>query len=342
MAKANLTDWRIAEMKKVIRSGALLLALLILLMLPGAAHAACKPEKLIPMGVITGIQIETDGVIITDILPDSPAQKAGLRIGDRIVQLDRKPIRSGEELRFICAGMNSGPISVTAMRGSHVLTIQIHPVSSEGWDRLGIAVRDALSGIGTITFVDPRTGIYGALGHGITEGDDSEGVPLRAGWLTKSIVSGVIKGIRGAPGRILGVSDSECVRGSIAVNSPYGIFGLISESFPPEDTEALPIASREEITRGTAWLLSDLSGEGVKTYRVEIERVYPENGSGRDMLLQVSDPELLQISGGIVQGMSGSPLLQNGKIIGALTHVLVNDPTKGYGISIDTMLASAY
>ncbi len=326
------------------RSGALALLLFFaVLLMPGTARAAGKPESLVPLGVIAGIEVETEGVLVTDYTgPDSPAKAAGIKPGDVIVALGSYHVNSGSDLRFACAHLGPEKICLTLRRSGVEQQLTVAPAKREEGYELGVVVRDGLSGIGTMTFYDPATGIFGALGHGITEGEGGWEIPLRAGNITRSVITGVIKGLHGTPGRILGMADGGKVRGSVDINSPYGIFGLVSFREAVEQGEPLPVAAVSEIRRGSATLLSNIDGEGVREYSVEIVKVYEDGREGRDMYVRITDDKLIAITGGIVQGMSGSPILQDGKLIGALTHVLVKDPTRGYAITMDHMLDAAY
>ncbi len=307
-----------------------------------SARADYRPEAVIPLGVITGIEVETDGVVVTGYsAQNSPAARAGIKPGDIIVAIDGRQISSGSDLRYACARLDGEEAAVSVVQDGCETTLQIAPeLSNGGGYELGVVVRDGLSGIGTLTFIDPRNGFYGALGHGVTDSGTGAQLPLRGGAITHSAVTGVVKGASGAPGRIVGMGDGAAHRGSVAVNSPFGIFGIADDQSLCMG-EPMPLAAPDEVKRGEAYILSDIGGEGVRRYDIEIIKIYGNTPDGRNMSIKVVDKELLIITGGIVQGMSGSPIIQDGKLIGAVTHVLVNDPAMGYGIFIENMLEAA-
>jgi stage IV sporulation protein B len=200
-------------------------------------------------------------------------------------------------------------------------------------------MRDGIAGIGTLTFYDPETGIFGALGHAVNDNETGVIIPLRAGSVTRSYVTDVIQGKAGMPGQLHGTFNSDNILGSLTMNSACGIFGTMGKNDLMAGKKSLPIAGFSELKTGPATILSNVSGTEVKEYKVEITRLYTGAESiGRSMMISVRDPQLISQTGGIVQGMSGSPILQNGKLVGAVTHVLINDPTRGYGISIENML----
>jgi stage IV sporulation protein B len=194
-----------------------------------------------------------------------------------------------------------------------------------------------MAGIGTVTWYDPNTKTFAALGHGITDVDTGALMPIRSGSILPTTVTGVEKGAKGAPGQLHGSFDLTLELGSLTVNSDSGVFGTLSETAWAGDP--IPVAKRSQVQVGEAEILANISGNEVEHYQVEIKRIYPQGLSqGRDLLIEVTDPALLSTTGGIVQGMSGSPILQNGRLVGAVTHVLVNDPTQGYGILAEEML----
>ena len=210
--------------------------------------------------------------------------------------------------------------------------------ASDGAYKLGAWIRDSMAGIGTVTFYCPDTGAFGALGHGINDVDTARLMPLDSGSILPATVAGVQKGRAGDPGQLHGVFDTDSTLGLLSANTDGGVFGVMADS---TWVEGAPVeaAAREEVEPGEATILSNISGERVEEYAVRIEKVFPQREDDcRDYLLKVTDPRLLDATGGIVQGMSGSPILQNGKIVGAVTHVLVDDPTSGYGIWVGRML----
>ena len=205
--------------------------------------------------------------------------------------------------------------------------------------RLGVIVRDGMAGIGTLTYVDPETGSYGALGHGVCDSDTGVLLPLGEGTLLHSLVGAVQRGQSGRPGALQGEFPAGSAVGTVDENTESGIFGTVTDASVYQPLDAVPVADAADIHTGAAEILSNVEGDTVQSYSVEVIKVYPaDDAYGRSMMLRVTDPDLLDKTGGIVQGMSGSPVLQDGKLIGAVTHVLVDDPTCGYAISIERML----
>ena len=306
------------------------LSLAMLLALPGLpALAAGLPEKLIPSGQVVGIRLNAGGVEITEVTGDgSPASVAGLKAGDIIVSLDGSNTPSMAELAQ-ALGRAEGEVPIEYIRGGRRLKAKITPEEKDGAKILGIWARDAISGIGTVTFIDPESGFFGALGHSVTSGTSE----YKSGRVHPVRITGIIKGSAGQPGQLDGRLEPETILGSVNENTAAGIFGTLEEGC---EEKAIGVGQRSSIHEGSACILSGAGGK-VKAYSAEITKVL-RSSDGRDMMLTVTDPELLELTGGIVQGMSGSPIIQDGRLIGAVTHVLVSDSTKGYGISIEQML----
>ena len=198
-----------------------------------------------------------------------------------------------------------------------------------------------MAGIGTMTYYDPESGSFGALGHGITDVDTAQLMSLGSGSIMETAVKAVKKGERGDPGELKGDFSVQRDVGTVTVNSDGGIFGTVSDADFLARGEAVPVASAEEVKPGRAVIRSTICGDEIREYEVQIVKVYRDKDTTRNLLLRITDPELLQTTGGIVQGMSGSPILQNGKLVGAVTHVMINDPAQGYGIFAENMLAQA-
>lgn len=308
------------------------------------AYAAENEPVLVAGGQVVGIKVECDGVLVAGISADkgdSPAVSAGIRAGDIITNVGSKRIESISQFREEMEKWDGGTVTLRVMRGERTLQFSVMPREDEdGKAELGVWLRDGMAGIGTLTFFDPETGLYGALGHSVNDVDTGVILPLRDGVLMNATLSGVKAGEAGKPGELLGSFDLNSGEGSINSNTSCGIFGVLSPSSGLVNGEKIPAAEKSEIKTGEATVLSCVDGT-IREYSVEISRVYPGDCDGRDMLITVTDPELIKQTGGIVQGMSGSPIIQNGKLIGAVTHVLVNDPCKGYAISIETMLNAA-
>lgn len=309
-----------------------------------AAWLCCVPalaagEALIPVGRTVGIQMHTPGALVVGLTAEaggSPAGEAGIRKGDLITALNGKPVGSAAEFMEAAAGLDSDTVQVSVLRGDEQLTFDVHPMQTAEGKKLGVWLRSSISGIGTVTFLDPETGFYGALGHPINDADTGMQMPFGSGDVMDAEIIGVRKGQCGIPGELYGNFDAENCCGSILSNTTCGIFGYL-EGY--DTGEALPVAAEEEIHPGAATILSNVQGSEVSRYSIEIEQVW--RGDVRTLCFRVKDEALLQLTGGIVQGMSGSPIIQDGKLIGAVTHVLVNDPTRGYGVSIHRMLDTA-
>ena len=308
-------------------------AILILIVLPVSCRAA---EMLVPVGRIIGLQLKSEAVTVAafDDVLGREAKDAGLRIGDQILSVNGFPIREAEDVAEALEGETTAAVMVR--RGSKQVSLKIPLQTTADGKRLGVYLRQGIGGIGTITWYDPETGTFGALGHGVS---DSSGALLRmtGGSAYDAFVESVKKGKAGAPGQLRGCADSAC--GELLRNTPQGVFGRTSQSW---EGAPIPVAAYEEITPGQATIRATVQAGEPQDYSVEILKIYPrDRGDGRNLLLKVTDPRLLEATGGIVQGMSGSPILQDGKLIGAVTHVLVNDPTAGYGIFIENMLDAA-
>ena len=314
----------------------------------GALETAVQPgELLIPGGNAFGIKLFTKGVVVigvTDVQTASgltaPAADAGLEVGDVIVEIDGHEVNTAEETKALIGACEGRSLSVVYERGgervSTVLTPQLDAAENE--DRGGVWVRDSTAGIGTVTYYDPATGAFGALGHGITDGDTMALMPFGSGSILPSTVKAVKKGSSGSAGELRGNFDLSGDLGPLCANTDCGIFGTLSQ---PKPGEAVQTAPASAVTTGAAEILSNVDGEQVQRFSIRIDRVDPDAKNGRNLLITVTDEALLAKTGGIVQGMSGSPILQNGKLVGAVTHVLVNDPTMGYGVLIENMLEMA-
>ena len=309
--------------------------------------AAYEGKSLIPMGNAVGINLQSEGVMIVgvpEILADgvsaSPARDAGLSAGDIITQIGAHRVSKSEDLKSAIEKLDGTPIPVKVTRGDSVLQLRLTPHKApDGHCELGLWMRDGIAGIGTLTFYDPETGAFGALGHAVNDMETGMIIPLREGTIMHSVVTDVVQGKAGIPGQLRGSFSVDKVLGRLTINAPSGIFGKMEPGELVRGKSPLPVAGTAEIRTGPAVILSNVSGSDVKEYKVEITRVYTGSEAvGRSMMISVTDTALLEQTGGIVQGMSGSPIIQNGKLIGAVTHVLVNDPTRGYGIAIENML----
>ena len=303
------------------------------------AQSVSAATLLIPVGEVIGLQLKDDRVTIEsfDAELGAAAQAAGLEVGDEILTIDDKPIHCAEDIRQALK-QSDGDVHLQIRRGRQTRQLELSPVVTKDGPKLGILLKEGITGIGTVTYYDPQSGTFGALGHGVTD-PDGELVVMSQGLAYAAQVDTVRKGRAGEPGQLMGaVTDPEPLA-QLSKNTPQGVFGSGSLLFRGDP---LPAASASEIRTGPATIRSTVQNGTVREYSVEILKIYPGSGAdGRNMVLRITDPALLEATGGIVQGMSGSPIIQDGKLVGAVTHVLVNDPTTGYGIFIENMLDAA-
>lgn len=309
-------------------------------------------RMLIPVGRTVGIKLFADGVMVVGISEIagpkgacSPAKACGLQEGDIITYVNSDQISSTENLKAALQKSGEEPLTIRVLRNGRLIQMNAKTVQStdDGAYKLGAWTRDSMAGIGTLTFYDPESGVFGALGHGINDVDTSLLVPLKSGSIMQSSVTKVIRGQIGSPGELRGQFDLTTDLGVLFANTDSGVFGTMTNKSFIENKTALPAAGRGAAKVGKATILSNVAGDTVEEYEVEITKVYSgATGNPRNMMLKVTDKRLLEQTGGIVQGMSGSPILQDGKLIGAVTHVLVGNPTEGYGVFIENMLEQAF
>lgn len=321
--------------------------------LEGAVTTAAfskNQRMVIPMGRAVGIKMFSDGVMVVGLSELSseagttaPAKDCGLRQGDIITHINGTQVDSIEQVREVLQDLEGDKMSIRATRGEKQVQLTAQAVKCpDGSYKLGAWIRDSMAGIGTMTFCDPATGLFGALGHSINDIDTTLLMPLESGSIMYASVSDVKKGEAGAPGELHGAFQVNQDMGELYANTPGGIFGTLTDKTMTDGLTAVPVAERKEVKTGHATILSNIAGNTVEEYDIEITRIYPTGGKDtRELMIRVTDPRLLESTGGIVQGMSGSPILQNGKLVGAVTHVLVNDPSEGYGILAQTMLDQA-
>ena len=303
------------------------------------AQSVSAATLLIPVGEVIGLQLKDDRVTVEgfDDTLGAAAQEAGLQAGDQILSIDDIPIHCAEDIRQALR-QSDGDVDLQIRRGKQTREIEVTPAITEDGPKLGILLKEGITGIGTVTYYDPQSGTFAALGHGVND-PDGELVVMSQGLAFSAQVESVRKGKAGQPGQLMGaVTDPEPLA-QLSKNTPQGVFGSGNRLF---SGDPLPAASASEIQPGAATIRATVAGGTVREYSVEILKIYPGSGAdGRNMVLRITDPALLETTGGIVQGMSGSPIIQDGKLVGAVTHVLVNDPTRGYGIFIENMLDAA-
>ncbi len=305
-------------------------------------------DTVVPLGRAVGIKLFADGVMVVGLGEvdtaqgaAAPAKSCGLRAGDIITHINSEEVDTIEEVQSILQDLEGETMSIRARRDGEELQVTAQAVqcATDGSYKLGAWIRDSMAGIGTLTFYDPKSGVFGALGHGISDVDTQELMPLQSGSIMFATVQDVRRGEQGAPGELHGAFEVNRDLGELSCNSTEGIFGTLTDTSLTQGMEEMTVADRSEVHTGPAVIRSNIAGDKVQEFEVEITRVYPaDSASGRDLTLKVTDEALLNATGGIVQGMSGSPIIQDGKLVGAVTHVLVNDPTQGYGILMETML----
>ena len=319
--------------KSAIRLGALLLCICI------CAVSAYGAEYLVPVGQVIGLELSDNMVTVAafDETLGRKARLAGLRVGDKLLRIDGTPITCAEDVQQALSH-SGGTIKVQLQRKGKQETLTLQPEITKDGPKLGVFLKEGITGIGTVTYYDPDTGDFGALGHGVND-PDGEILNLIRGNAYAAQVASVKKGQAGQPGQLRGSLCSKDAIGALTKNTHQGLFG---KARLPWAGKALPIAPSSEIQKGSAKILATVGGTTVQEYSVEILKIYPQTRNGdKNMLIRITDPKLLETTGGIVQGMSGSPIIQDGKLVGAVTHVLVNDPTRGYGIFIENMLDAA-
>ena len=313
----------------------ILCLLLCCLIFPAEALA----KELIPVGQVVGLELQEGKVTVAafEDTPENPSRAAGIQIGDHILRINGTAIHAAEDIRS-ALNQSKGRVQLVVSRGGRELTVHVSPAITAGGPKLGLYLRQGISGIGTVTWFDPEQGTFGTLGHGV---NNSEGnlLPFVNGNAYAARVVSVRKGKSGEPGQLMGAIASRTPIGELSANTPQGVFGTTKTGWEGKPVE---VAQPGEVRPGPAVIRSTVSDNRVQEYSVEILKIYPAaRQNGRNLLLRVTDPDLLATTGGIVQGMSGSPIIQDGKLVGAVTHVLVNDPTTGYGIFIENMLDAA-
>ena len=310
-----------------------------------------SPKELMPGGKTVGIKLFTKGLMCvgtekltgTDGTVIDAAHQADLRSADLILKADGIELHTVEQFGTLVEQSGGKEMILTVERGGKKKEVSLTPVRTKTGYKLGIWVRDSTAGIGTITYTDPKNNIFGALGHPITDVDTGAIMPVEQGSISDTEIVEVKKGERGVPGELCGLfHQSKTDRGVILKNSAQGIYGVVenSEGFGLF-TQTVAVASKTQVETGKAQIYANVTGDQVECFDVEITKVMRHAPDDKNMVVKITDPRLLSRTGGIVQGMSGSPIIQNGKLIGAVTHVFVNDPTRGYGIFIENMLAEA-
>ena len=295
-------------------------------------------------GELFGLRLFTEGIIIVGIDEVktakgniSPARKAGLQKGDVIISIDNVKVKSCNEVSEIIEKSSGRVMKLECSRKGKTFETDFRTAYSEteGKYKAGIWIRDSAAGIGTMTFFDPERKTFAALGHGVCDVDTGEILPVFEGDIVKADVNGCYKGQKGKAGELCGVFSSES-KGVLYLNSKCGVYGELF-SLPETDT-LYPVAFNDEVKKGKAQIVSTVDEKGPQLYDIEITKISEENSEDKNLVIKITDDDLLSKTGGIVQGMSGSPVIQDGKLVGAVTHVFINDPTQGYAIFSRTML----
>lgn len=301
--------------------------------------------KVIPVGKAIGMKLYTDGVLVvgmSEINGKKPYENTGIQEGDRIIEINNEKVDSTDELIETVNKSNGKQIAVKYKRNEDIITTSIEPAKTDDDQyKLGLWVRDAAAGVGTMTFYEPSSGMFAALGHGITDIDTSDLIQIANGELVTTNILSIVKGEKGAPGEIRGTIENGVSFGNIYKNTKYGVYGNVLNKSRLElnSAEEMEVALRNEIKTGKAQILCELQDGKIERYEIEIQKLFINNNEdNKSMVIKVTDKRLIEKTGGIIQGMSGAPIIQNGKFVGAVTHVLVNDPTIGYGVFADIMI----
>lgn len=307
-----------------------------------------EKQELIPLGMAFGIKLYTDGVIVVDItdfvhdgIVQNPAYNAGIREGDVITSYNGVKIKSNEDLIEQVKLFDGKPQKVVGMRNNLKFEFEITPLidDSDGNYRIGLWVRDSTAGIGMLTYYNKNANLLAGLGHSISDVDTGLKMPVSKGEIVKASIEGIKKGESGSPGELIGSFIPDSTIGVLNENENTGVVATcVVDEF--DNMQSYPIALKLDIKKGSAQIICCVDGTESKTYDIEITKINNNLQETKNMVIKITDPDLLGRTNGIVQGMSGSPIIQNGKLIGAVTHVLVDDPTKGYGIFIENMLSA--
>lgn len=308
--------------------------------------------EVVPSGESIGVKIESKGILvvglstITDINGKkvSPAADSGFAVGDKILKINDENIENEKDIiRIINDQANKGKkLKVTVERKGRLLELTIKPAQSneDKLYKMGLWVRDNIAGVGTMTFYDPYTREFGALGHGITDIDSGVLIDIDKGSILKSKVISIQQAKKAAPGEIVGLfTDSRGTYGTIKKNTAFGIYGVLEKNMIDRKGPAIPVALSTQVKEGPAKILTTIEGNKIEEFDIEIQKIFRQSSANsKSMIIKITDERLIEKTGGIVQGMSGSPIIQNGMLVGAVTHVLINDPLRGYGIFAEWMI----
>lgn len=307
----------------------------------------------IPIGNVAGLKLYTEGVLVVgmseiegaDSKRYKPYENTGIEEGDTIISINSTRVTTTDELTKTVNNSNGKSLNVEYMHNEQTKECSITPVKTGKTEyKIGLWVRDSAAGVGTVTFYEPSTKTFAALGHGITDIDTEQLINISSGQFVTSSILNITKGESGNPGKIQGSIDKGQDIGQIYKNTKFGVYGKVDNlsALNIDTSKEMEVALREEIKEGKATILCSLDNKNIKEYEIQIENVYRENNyDNKSMKIKITDNELIEKTGGIIQGMSGAPIIQNGKFVGAVTNVLVNNPQEGYGVFGDIMIKQA-
>lgn len=293
-----------------------------------------EPLYLIPGGDVFGIRVKEHGVTVS-----AAEDWSILHRGDKILSINDTPINDSDDVTSFMKNHCGGTVKIGIVRGGEKMTVTATPRCESGSYKLGVNLRRAACGIGTVTFIDPKTNAFGGLGHGICDPQTKKPIDIESGEVNGVVLGGINRGEVGKPGELSGVLNKRHL-GDINVNGECGVFGRLDE-LSTYSSAPIPVGTRDSVKAGAAEIISTVKNGKKATYKIEITEIDSSSTGSKSFKIKVTDPTLIALTGGIVRGMSGSPIIQNGKLVGAVTHVMVADPTEGYGIFIENMLNAA-
>ena len=333
--------------KKILKIVLASMAVVICALLIPTHTAAAATEGIYLGGFSAGFVLNTTQVEVVGLCEvlsidgvGCPARDAGICTGDIIEKINECEVKKASDINEIISRSYKKFI-ITVRRGGSILTMEIQPKkeAASGTNRIGVLVKDSINGIGTVTYIDATNKKFASLGHPVTNQDNTL-IEINGGTVYNGLIYDVKKGARGTPGELRGVIESGREIGTVSVNCQSGVFGDLAKDYDLSNLTKVEVGSVDDVQIGEATIYSTVYGKSVEKYKISIAKVDKHSKDNRNFVIKVEDDRLLEKTGGIVQGMSGSPIVQNGKLIGAVTHVFVNDPTRGYGIAIEHMMNS--
>ncbi len=298
-----------------------------------AVYDPAAPLMLIPSGDVFGIRITEEHPTVSEAPTSSP-----LKRGDKIVSISGTEISDSSDISELLSKSGGMPVKIDILRSGMPMSVTLKPKEENGKYLLGVTLRKMSAGIGTLTFIYPKSGIYGGLGHCVSEPESANPITIKNGEATRVILGSVKRGAVGTPGELSGIIDNKTI-GSIDRNTECGIFGVLTDTDDLNMDEAIPVSKKGELKEGEAEIISTVKNGKKARYKILITDIDYSSDGSKSFKIKVTDPALIALTGGIVRGMSGSPIIQDGKLAGAVTHVMINDPTEGYGVFIENMLS---